>query len=56
MSVLDRLFRKTEPRKPRVHVCLECGMPVAEHKEWCPILQGHLELERRAAERMTDGS
>jgi hypothetical protein len=56
MAVLKRLFGKAEPQKPRVHICLECGMPVSSHKDWCPILQGHQELERRAAERVPRSS
>jgi hypothetical protein len=24
---------------------VECGMPVAEHKEWCSILRGQKEME-----------
>jgi hypothetical protein len=51
MSVLSKLFRgKTEPPK-RVRICVECGMPVAEHKDWCSILRGQAEMDRKAAER-----
>ena len=52
MSFLKRLFSSnaTAPKK-RVHVCVECGMPVAEHKDWCSILRGEMEMERRKAER-----
>lgn len=47
MSLLDRILdRKIEPRK-RVRICVECGMPVEEHKEWCAILQGQKELAQR---------
>jgi hypothetical protein len=48
MSFLKRLFssRAAEPVQ-RVRVCVECGMPVAEHKEWCSILRGLAEMERR---------
>jgi hypothetical protein len=47
MSLLDKLLgRKTEPRQ-RVRVCIECGMPVAEHKDWCAILKGQKELAER---------
>jgi len=46
MSILKRLFGKTEPPKQRVRVCVECGMPVAEHKEWCSILRGQNEMKR----------
>ena len=51
MSFLKRLFGKEEPPKQRVQVCVECGMPVAEHKNWCSILQGQIEMNRRAAEK-----
>jgi hypothetical protein len=37
MSLLSKLFSKnTEPVK-RVRVCVECGMPLDSHKEWCAI-------------------
>jgi hypothetical protein len=53
MSLLKRLFGKSEPPKARVRVCVECGMPVAEHKEWCSILRGHREMQRNAAPAAT---
>ena len=49
MSILKKLFsRKTEPR-PRVRICVECGMPIAEHKDWCSILRTQQEMDRKAA-------
>jgi hypothetical protein len=49
MSLIARLFgQKTEPKK-RIRICVECGMPVEEHKDWCAILQGQKELAQRAA-------
>jgi hypothetical protein len=48
MTFLKRLIGKGEPPK-RVHVCVECGMPVKEHKDWCSILRGQLELDARRA-------
>jgi len=48
MSFLKRLLGKAEEPKVRVRVCVECGMPVAEHKEWCSILRGRLEMDARA--------
>ena len=48
MSFLKRLFGKSEEPRTRVRVCVECGMPVAEHKDWCSILKGEMELKRRA--------
>jgi hypothetical protein len=50
MSLLKRLFGKNEPPKQRVRVCVECGMPVAEHKEWCSILRGQREMQRNGNE------
>jgi len=49
MSLLKRLLGKNEPPKPRVRVCVECGMPIAEHKEWCSILRGQNEMKLAAA-------
>lgn len=45
MSFLNKLFRKSPPPQ-RVRICVECGMPVAEHKSWCSILQ--IQQERAA--------
>jgi hypothetical protein len=55
MSILDTLLgRNTEP-KARVRVCIECGMPVDAHKDWCAILQTRLDMERtRAAKDPAD--
>ena len=51
MSLLKRLFgMSSEPSKPRVRVCIECGMPVADHKDWCSILRGQIEMQLRAQE------
>ena len=49
MTLWEKLFsRKAEPRQ-RVRVCIECGMPIAEHKDWCSILRTQQEMERKAA-------
>jgi len=49
MSLLKRLLGKSnEPPKPRVRICVECGMPVADHKDWCSILRGQIEMKRAA--------
>lgn len=53
MSFLSKLLGKSEPPKPRVQVCVECGMPVADHKQWCSILQGQNEMKLKAAEKKT---
>jgi hypothetical protein len=50
MSLLKRLFGgEKEPAKQRIRVCIECGMPLAEHKDWCAIRRRQLELEARKA-------
>jgi hypothetical protein len=46
MSFFSKLIGKSEPPKQRVRVCVECGMPVAEHKDWCSILRGQMEMEQ----------
>ena len=47
MTFIQKLFsRKSEPVK-RVHVCVECGMPVAEHKEWCSIYRTQQEMAKK---------
>jgi hypothetical protein len=38
MSFLRKFLAKAPPPK-RVRICVECGMPVAEHKSWCSILR-----------------
>ena len=50
MTFLRKIFTKTPPPK-RVHVCVECGMPVAEHKSWCSIYRTQQEMDARAAAR-----
>jgi hypothetical protein len=51
MSLLKRLLGKTpEPPKARVRICVECGMPIADHKDWCSILRGQIEMQRKTAD------
>ena len=47
MTLWEKLFSK-QPRQ-RVRICMECGMPIAEHKDWCSILRTQQEYERKAA-------
>jgi hypothetical protein len=49
MGLIQKLFSKKAEPKQRVRVCVECGMPVAEHKEWCSILRGQREMEAAKA-------
>ena len=46
MTLLKKLFGSKKPVQ-RVHVCVECGMPIAEHREWCSILRAR----QRASEK-----
>lgn len=48
MSLLKRLLGKPDPPKQRVRICVECGMPIAEHKDWCSILRGQIEMNLQA--------
>jgi hypothetical protein len=48
MSLLKKLLgRDKGETKHRVRVCIECGMPVDEHRDWCAILRTRLEMERK---------
>lgn len=48
MTFLKRLFGSKNGKQPqRVRICQECGMPVAEHKDWCSIYRTLQELERK---------
>ena len=53
MSFLNRLLGKSEAPKQRVQVCVECGMPVADHKQWCSIFRLHNEMKEKSAEQKT---
>jgi len=48
MSFLKKLFSRNAAPRPRVRICVECGMPIGEHKEWCSILRTQREREARA--------
>ena len=43
MTILKKLFGAKEPAQ-RIRVCVECGMPVAEHKDWCSIYRTQQEM------------
>ena len=49
MGLFQKLFSKKPDPKQRVRVCVECGMPVAEHKEWCSILRGQREMAAKGS-------
>jgi hypothetical protein len=56
MSLFKGLFGKNEQPKTRVRVCVECGMPVAEHKSWCSIHRGQVEMNEKAAQARATGT
>ncbi len=47
MALLNKLFGKKPAAGPRVRVCVECGMPIAEHKSWCSIFRTQQEMAAR---------
>ena len=52
MSLLQKLFsRKAATPTTRVRVCLECGMPVESHANWCAILRTQQEMDLKRAQR-----
>lgn len=46
MTILQKLFAARAPAQ-RVRVCIECGMPVAEHKDWCSIFRTQQEMDAK---------
>ena len=57
MSLLKKLFGlgSAEPKK-RIRVCIECGMPVDDHKDWCAIYRTQQELDRKRAAALEPGT
>ena len=47
MSLLEKLFPKKNQPRQRIRICVECGMPVADHKDWCSIFRTQQELNRK---------
>ena len=50
MSFLSKLLGKNTAPPQRVRVCVECGMPVDQHKDWCAIHRTRQEMERKQPE------
>lgn len=48
MSLIRKMFGRSEEPKARVRVCIECGMPVDQHKPWCAIDQMRREQQKQA--------
>jgi hypothetical protein len=49
MSLFRRMLGRSEEPKARVRVCIECGMPLDQHKPWCAIDQRRREEQKQAA-------
>jgi hypothetical protein len=50
MGFLSKLFSGKDKPKARVRICVECGMPIAEHKSWCSIYRTQQERDAARAE------
>jgi hypothetical protein len=45
VSFLNKLFSRKRVDPPaRVRVCLECGMPLDQHRSWCAIFRTQQEM------------
>jgi hypothetical protein len=44
MWLIRRLLGQRPEPKKRIRVCIECGMPIQEHREWCAILKGQNDM------------
>ena len=49
MSLLRKMLGRNEEPKVRVRVCVECGMPIDQHKPWCAIDQMRREGQKPQA-------
>jgi hypothetical protein len=49
MSLFSKLFGNNSKPKKRIRICVECGMPIEEHKDWCSILRGQKAMAERSA-------
>jgi len=49
MGLLQRLFSDKKDPPKRIHICVECGMPVSDHKNWCSILRTQQEMDAAKA-------
>ena len=53
MSIFQKLFSRKPKPGQRIRVCVECGMPVADHKDWCSIYRTKQEYDKKAAAAST---
>jgi hypothetical protein len=50
MAFLRKLFwwKRSQPVQ-RVRVCIQCGMPIGEHKEWCAVFKAQQANQAKSA-------
>lgn len=56
MSLLKKLLGRAKEPTVRVRVCIECGMPVEKHTDWCPTYRTQQEMDRVRAANSSGGS
>jgi hypothetical protein len=56
MSLLKKLFGAKDETVKRVRICVECGMPIEEHKDWCSIHRARLAMQQRPLKPVADQS
>jgi hypothetical protein len=56
MSFIAKLFGQKQEPKKRVRICVECGMPVEQHKDWCAILKGQKAMAAARTAESPSGS
>ena len=49
MTFIKKLLGRNKPVE-RIRVCRQCGMPVAEHKEWCTIFKAEQVMQAAPVE------
>jgi hypothetical protein len=47
MTFLKKLLGRSDDPKTRTRVCVECGMPVEQHKPWCAIWQAQQDMAHK---------
>jgi hypothetical protein len=48
MSLWHKLLGRRQDSPTRTRVCVECGMPLDQHKPWCAIWQAQQEMAQQA--------
>ena len=51
MSLFNRLLGRETSSKPRTRICVECGMPPANHKDWCVIHRAEVDMKAKSGQK-----